>query len=96
MLHNAELYALLSSPNIIRNLKLRRLRLAKHVARLELFRNACIVSVGKPEGKKRRWEDNIKMNLREGGCDAGNGIDLAQDRVHWQANARTVVNKRVS
>ena len=51
-LHNAELHALHSSPNIIRNLKSRRLRWAEHVARMEQFRNAYRVLVGKPEGKR--------------------------------------------
>ena len=74
-LHNAELHVLYSSPNIIRNLKSRRLRWAGHVARIEQFRNAYRVLVGKPESKRpserprRRWEDNIKMDLREVGCD---------------------------
>ena len=69
-LHNAELHALYSSPNIIRNLKSRRLRWAGHVVRMEQFRNAYRVLVGKPETKRplgrprRRWEDNIKMDLR--------------------------------
>ena len=64
-LHNAELDALHSSPNINRNLKSRRLRWAGHVARLEQFRNAYRVIVGETESKKplgrprRRWEDNI-------------------------------------
>ena len=74
-LHNAELHALYSSPNIIRNLKSRRLIWAGDVARMEQFRNAYRVLVGKPESKRplawprRRWEDNIKMDLREVGCD---------------------------
>ena len=51
-LHNAELHALYSSPNIIRNLKSRRLRWAGHVARMEQFRNAYRVLVGKPEGNR--------------------------------------------
>ena len=74
-LHNAELYALYSSPNIIRSLKSRRLRWAGHVARMEQSRNAYKVLVGRPEGKRplrrsrRRWEDNIKMDLREVGCE---------------------------
>jgi hypothetical protein len=48
------------------------------------------VLVGRPEGKRplgrpgRRWEDNIKMDLREGGIDGANWIQLAQDRVQWQ------------
>ena len=75
-LHNAELHALYSSPNIIMYLKPRRLRWAGHVGRMEQFRNAYRVLVGKPESKKplgrprRRLEDNIKMDLREVGCDS--------------------------
>ena len=63
-----------SSPNIIRDLKSRRLRWAGHVARMGKFRNAYRVLVGKPESKrplgspKNRWEDNIKMDLRVVGC----------------------------
>ncbi|KAJ4441688.1 hypothetical protein ANN_11546 [Periplaneta americana] len=72
-LHNAELHALFSSPDIIRNIKSRRLRWAEHVARMGESRNAYRVLVGRPEGKRplkrprRRWEDNIKMDLREVG-----------------------------
>ncbi|KAJ4436832.1 hypothetical protein ANN_16964 [Periplaneta americana] len=72
-LHNTELHALYSSPDIIRNLKSRRLRWAGHVARMGESRNAYRVLVGRPEGKRplgrprRRWEDNIKMDLREVG-----------------------------
>ena len=50
-LHNAELHALYSSPNIIRSLNSRRLRWPGHVARMEQSRNAYRVLVGKPEGK---------------------------------------------
>ena len=53
MLHNVELHALYSSPNIIRNLKSRRLRWAGHVPCMEEFRNAYRVLVGRPEGKTR-------------------------------------------
>ena len=82
-LHNAELHALHSSSNIIRNLKSRRLRWAGHIARMQQFRNAYRVLVGKPESKRplrrprRRWEDNIKMDLREVGCDPRDWIVLA-------------------
>ena len=74
-----------SSPNIIRDLKSRRLRWAGHVARMEQFSNAYRLLVGKPESKRllgrprRRWEDNIKMDLREVGCDPRDWITLAED-----------------
>jgi hypothetical protein len=58
-------------------------------------------SVGRPEGKRplerprRRWEDNIKMDLREIGIDGANCIQLTQDRVRWRAFVNTVMNLRV-
>ena len=97
-LHNAELYALYSSHNIIRNLKSRRLRWAGHVARMQKFRNAYRVLVGKPESKRllgrprRRWEDNTKMDLREVSCDPRDWIALAEDRNQWRAYVRAVMN----
>ena len=100
-LHIAELHALYSSPNIIRSLKSRRLRWAGHVACMEQFRNAYRVLVGKPEEKRplgrprHRWEDNIKIDLREVGCDPGEWIDFAEDRDQWRAYVRTVMNLRV-
>ena len=54
--------------------------------------------MGKPEGKRplgrprHRWEDNIKIDLREVGCDPGEWIDLAEDRGQWQAYIRAVMN----
>ena len=101
LLHNAELNSLYSSPNIIRNLKSRRLRWAGHVARwsnLEMHR----VLVGKPEAKsplerpRRRCEDNIIMDLRKVGCDPGDRIALAEVRDQWRAYVRAVMNLRVS
>jgi hypothetical protein len=65
-LHNEKLHNLNSSPSIIRMSKLRRIRLAAHVARMGEKRNAYRILVGKPEikrplGRPRyRWEDNIK------------------------------------
>jgi transposase len=59
------------------------------------------VLVGRPEGKRpvgrprRRWEDNIKMDLREMGIDGANWIQLPQDRVQWRACVNTVMNLRV-
>ena len=58
---------------------------------MQLSSNAYRVLVDKPEGKRplglprRKWEDNIKMDLKEMGCDAGDWIDLAQDGVGWRA-----------
>jgi hypothetical protein len=59
------------------------------------------VLVGRPEGKRplerpgRRWEDNIKLDLRETGIDGANYPQLAQDRVRWRAFVRTVMNLRI-
>ena len=70
-LHNEELNDLYSSLNIVRVIKSRRIRWAGHVARMEEGRGVHKVLVGKPEGKRtlrrtrRRWEDNIKMDLQE-------------------------------
>jgi hypothetical protein len=70
-LHNEELHNLYSSPSIIRMIKLRRMSWAGHVVRMGTKRNAYRILVGKPEGKRplrrtrRRWVDNIKMDLRE-------------------------------
>ena len=85
------LYAFYSSPNIIRNLKSRRLRWAGHVARMKQSRNAYGVLVGKTEAKRllgrprRRWNNNINMYLREVGCDSGDWIALAEDRDQLRA-----------
>ncbi|KAJ4447597.1 hypothetical protein ANN_09604 [Periplaneta americana] len=100
-LHNAELHALYSSPDIIRNIKSRRLRWAGHVTRMGESRNAYRVLVGRPEGKRplgrprRRWEDNIKMDLREVGYDDRDWINLAQDRDRWRAYVWAAMNLRV-
>ncbi|KAJ4431219.1 hypothetical protein ANN_19816 [Periplaneta americana] len=72
-------------------IKSRRLRWAGHVARTGESRKAYRVSVGRPEGKRplgrrrRRREDNIKMDLREVGCDDGDWINLALDKDRWRA-----------
>ncbi|KAJ4443578.1 hypothetical protein ANN_05252 [Periplaneta americana] len=78
------------------------LRWAGHVARMGESRNAYRVLVGRPEGKRplgrprRRWEDNIKMDLREVGYDDRDWINLAQDRDRWRAYVRAAMNLRVS
>jgi hypothetical protein len=64
-------------------------------------RNAYTILVGNPEGRRplkrprRRWVDNIKMDLRETGWDGIDWIDLAQDRDQWRALVNTVMNLRV-
>jgi hypothetical protein len=64
-------------------------------------RNAYMILVGKPEVKKplgrprRRWVDNIKMDLREVGWDGMDWIELAEDRKEWRALVKTVMNLRV-
>ncbi|KAJ4430976.1 hypothetical protein ANN_19569 [Periplaneta americana] len=100
-LHNTELHVLYSSPDIIRNIKSRRLRWAGHVARMGESRNAYRVLGGRPEGKRplgrarRRWEDNIKMDLREVEYVGRDWINLAQDRDRWRAYVRAAMNLRV-
>ncbi|KAJ4426321.1 hypothetical protein ANN_27135 [Periplaneta americana] len=99
-LHNTELHALYSSPDIIRNIKSRRLRWAGHVARMGEFRNAYRVLVGRPEGKRplgrprRRREDNIKIDSREVGYDDRDWINLAQNRDQWRAYVMAAMNLR--
>ncbi|KAJ4435329.1 hypothetical protein ANN_17939 [Periplaneta americana] len=100
-LHNIELHALYSSPDIIRNNKSRRLRWTGHVARRGESRNGYRVLVGRPERKRplgrprRRWEDNIKLDLREVGYDDREWINLAQDRGQWRAYVRAAMNLQV-
>jgi len=83
-LHNEELNDLYCSPNIVRVIKLRRLRWAGHVAPMG-ERGVYRVLVGKPEGRRplrrprRRWVDNIRMGLQEVGCVYMDWIGLAQD-----------------
>jgi hypothetical protein len=89
-----ELHSQYSSSNIVRVIKTRRLRWAGHVALMGEWRGVCRVLVGKSEDKRprRRWEDNIKMDLREVGIDGSNWIRLAQDRIRWKACVNTVMN----
>jgi hypothetical protein len=100
-LHNEELNDLYSSPNIIRVIKSRRLRWAGHVVRMGEERSAYRILVGRPEGRRplrrprRRWEDNIKMDIREVGWEDMNWIELAQDRDRWRALVNAIMNLRV-
>jgi hypothetical protein len=86
---------------IVRVVKSRRMRWSGHVARMGEGRGVDRVLVGKPEGKRplgrprRRWEDNIKMDLQEVGGSWGDWMELAQDRDRWLAVVGTVRNFRV-
>jgi hypothetical protein len=82
-LHNDELHSLYSSPNIVRVMKSRRMKWAEHVACMGEGRGVYRVLFGRPEGRRplgrprHRWEDNIKMDLREIGINGVNWIQLA-------------------
>jgi hypothetical protein len=101
-LHNKELHDLYSSPSIIRIIKSRMMSWAGHVARMgKKKKNAYRLLVGKPEGKRplgrprRRWVDNIRMDLGEvGWCDV-HCIGLAKDGNRWRAFVNSVLNLRV-
>jgi hypothetical protein len=82
-------------------IKSRRMRFERHVARMREKRNVYRILVGKAEGKRplgrrrRRWVDNIKMDLREIRWDGIDWIDVAQYRDRWRALVNTVMNLRV-
>jgi hypothetical protein len=90
-LHNEELHGLYSSPSLVRVIKVRRMRWAGHVALMGEVRGAYNILVGGPEGRRPlgrprlRWEDNIKMDLREIGFGNVDWINLAKDRDRWRA-----------
>ena len=95
------MYDLYSSLNILRVIESRRMRRAGHVACKRETRGVYRVLVGKPEGKKplgrlrRRWEDNIKMDLQEIGCGGMDWIEMAQDRDGCRTLVNAVMNLRV-
>jgi len=100
-LRNEELNNLFLSANIFWVIKSRRSRWVGHVARMGERRGIYRVLVGKPEGKsplgrpRRRWEDNIKMDLQEEGCGGMDWIELDRDRDRWLALVNAVMNFRV-
>ena len=100
-LHNELLNNLYSSPNIVRMIKSRRMRWAGHVARMGEGSGVYRALVGRPERRRplgrprRRWEDNIRMDLREVGCGCVNWTELAQDRDRWRVLVGTVREFRV-
>ena len=99
--HNEELNDLYCSPNIVQVIKSKRMRWAGHVARMGDRRGVYRVLVGKPDGKRplgrprRKWDDNIKIDLQEVGCGGMDWMELAQDRDRWWALMNAVMNLRV-
>jgi hypothetical protein len=99
--HNEELNDLHCSPDLVRLIKWRRMRLAGHVASIGERRVIYRFLVGKHEGKRllerlrRRWEHNIKMDLQDVGCGDMDWIELVQDRDGWRALVHAVMNFRV-
>ena len=81
-------------------MKSRRMRWAGRVAHMKERRGIYRVLVGKPGGKRPlgrprpKWEDNIKIELREVGCGGMDWIELAQDRDRWRALVNAVMNLR--
>jgi hypothetical protein len=100
-LHNDELHERNSSLDIVRVIKSRRMRWVGHVACMREGSGVYRVLVGRPEGKRplgrprHKWENIIKMDLREMGINGANWIWLAQDRVQWRAFVNMVTNLQV-
>ena len=82
-------------------IKSRRLRWAGQLARMEEGRSALKILTGNLTGKRplgrprRRWEDNIRMDLEEIGINAGNWVDSAQDRDYWRVLLNAALNLRI-
>jgi hypothetical protein len=88
-LHSDELHNLYSSPNIVSVITPRRMRWAEHVARMGEEREIYRILVGRPEGRRplgrprHRWQDNIRMELRDRRIVGANCIRLDKDRIQW-------------
>ena len=89
------------SPNMVMVINSRRLRWPGHIAGMEEGRSAFKFLPGKPIGNiplgrpRRRWEDNIRIDLNEIGINTKNWVDSAQDRDHWGALVHVALNLRV-
>ena len=100
-LHNEELNYLYALPHIVRVIKLRKMRWAGHVARMGEEKGVYRFLVGKSEGKRplgrprRRWVNNIRMDLQEVGCGYMDWIGLAQNRHRWRKLVSAVMALRV-
>jgi len=100
-MYNDELLSLYSLPINVRVIKARMLRWAGHVTCMGEGRGVYRVLVGRPKVKRqlgrsrRKWEDIVKLDLREIDIDGANFIRLAQDSLQWRAFVNTVMNLRV-
>ena len=100
-IHNEDLHSLYRSPNIIRVIKSRRLIWEIRIARMERGRRALYILTGKPTGKRtvgrprRRWEDNIRMNLKEMDVNTRNWVGSTQDRDNYIALVNSALNVQV-
>ena len=89
-LHNEEFHSLYRPPNIVRLMKSRRLRWTGHVAGMEEGRSAFKILIVTCEGKRplgrprRRWENNIRMDLKGIGINTRNWVDSSQDKDYWR------------
>ena len=101
MRKGSELYSSYRSPIIARVIKSRRLRWAGHVARIEECKSASKILTGKPTGKRplgrsrRRWEDNIRIDVKEIVINTRNWVDSAQDRDYWRVLVNAALKFRV-
>jgi len=100
-LYSEKLNDLYCSPNVVRVIKLRRMKWAGHVACMSEGRGVYRILVGRPGGNRplgrprRRWEDNFKMDLQEMGYGGMDWIDLTQNKDRWRALVNAVMNLRV-
>ena len=101
MIHNEELHTLYRSPNTVTMIKSRRLRWSDHVARFEEDRSVFKTLKGtttrkRPLGRPtHRWEDNIRMDLKEICINTRNWVDSSQDRDYWRIIVNSALNLRV-
>jgi len=98
-MHSEELHKLYASSNV-KAINSKRERLARHVARMAEMRNSCKIWSENLKGSAlrglmRRWEDNIRMDLREVGWEVVDWIDLAQGWDQWRDFVNMVMNFRV-